>query len=203
MPRKVCHVCKKESQLVSGFLRVCLECLRFKSHSALPYVKKAHEESRVVFNLPKSAPEDAGGKTCSLCALSCQISEGGYGYCGLKKVRSNERVSCVCFFGGDPSAEVHFAINFSQRALKRKKKLRICWETNGLFSKKFLKKVVELLNTHRKEVHLALTGYTNEAILENFAEVAKYFDQRKSVPLLTASTLLVPGYILPSIPIFT
>ncbi len=287
MPRKVCHVCKKESPLISGFLGVCLECLRFRPFEAQPYVKRAHEESRVVFNLPKSVPGDADGKTCSLCALNCQIPEGGGGFCGLKKVKNgvilgldaryakvswyldplptncvadwicpgsskeergnynlavffhacnlnclycqnwhfreltstsrwesvdamlsalNERVSCVCFFGGDPSPQVHYAINFSQRALKKKKKLRICWETNGLFSKKFLKKVVELslesggiikfdLKAYSKEVHLALTGYTNEAILENFAEVAKYFDQRKSVPLLTASTLLVPGYI--------
>jgi len=39
----------------------------------LLYVKKAHEESRGVFNLPNSVRGDAEGKTCSLCALSCQI----------------------------------------------------------------------------------------------------------------------------------
>ncbi len=287
MPQKACLVCKKEGQLISGFLGVCLECLRFRTEEALPFVKRAHEGSRTVFRLPKSIPEEEAGKTCSLCALGCQIPEGGYGYCGLKRVRNgvvlgldaryakvswyldplptncvadwicpgsskeergnynlavffhacnlnclycqnwhfreltltspwvsidtmlsaiNERVSCVCFFGGDPSPQVHFAINFSQRALKTKKKLRICWETNGLFSKKFLKKVVELslesfgiikfdLKAYNKEVHLALTGYGNEVILENFAEVAQYFNERKEVPLLTASTLLVPGYI--------
>ncbi len=118
----------------------------------------------------------------------------------------NDRVFCVCFFGGDPSPQVHFAIKFSQKALQKKKNLLICWETNGLFSKRFLKSVIQIsldsggiikfdLKAFSKEVHLALTGYDNEIILENFAEVAKYFNQRKDVPLLTASTLLVPGYI--------
>jgi len=287
MPQKACRVCKKEGQLISGFLGVCLECLRFRTDEALPHVKRAHEESRSAFRLPKSIPKDEGGKTCSLCALSCKIPEGGDGYCGLKRVKKGvvlgldaryakvswyldplptncvadwicpgsskeergnynlavffhacnlnclycqnwhfreltysskwvsgetmlsaltERVSCVCFFGGDPSPQVHFALKFSEKALKAKKRLRICWETNGLFSKRFLKRVVELslesggiikfdLKAYSKEVHLALTGYGNEVILENFAEVARYFTHREGVPLLTASTLLVPGYI--------
>lgn len=34
----------------------------------------------------------------------------------------NEKIACVCFFGGDPSPQAHFAIKFSQKALKIKKK---------------------------------------------------------------------------------
>lgn len=118
------------------------------------------------------------------------------------------KVSCICYFGGDPSPQILFAIKASEEALKNKKNkiLRICWETNGLMNKNMLKKAVELslasggcikfdLKAWNENLHIALTGISNKKILENFAFVSQYIKERPKVPLLIASTLLVPGYI--------
>jgi len=45
----------------------------------------------------------------------------------------NDRTSCICYFGGDPSPQLPFAIRASEIALERNldRILRICWETNG------------------------------------------------------------------------
>ncbi len=117
-------------------------------------------------------------------------------------------VSCICYFGGDPSPQLPFAIKASQEALKTKKRkiLRICWETNGLMNKNMLKKVVELslisggcikfdLKAWNEDLHIALTGVSNKKILDNFTFVSQFIKERPEVPLLVASTLLVPGYV--------
>ena len=47
-----------------------------------------------------------------------------------------------------------------------------------------------------KNIHQALCGVSNEAALRNFGILGeKYFEKRSTVPILTASTLLVPGYV--------
>ena len=46
-----------------------------------------------------------------------------------------------------------------------------------------------------ENLHLALTGVSNQRTLENFARVGERTTQRSKPPLLIASTLLVPGYI--------
>lgn len=120
----------------------------------------------------------------------------------------NPSVSCICYFGGDPSPQMPFALKASQEALKNKKGkiLRICWETNGLMNKNLLKKAVELslvsggcikfdLKAWDENLHIALTGISNQKILENFAYVSQFIKERPQVPLLIASTLMVPGYI--------
>ncbi len=118
------------------------------------------------------------------------------------------QVSCICYFGGDPSPQMPFAIRASEEALKLKKGeiLRICWETNGLMNGDLLKEVIRLslesggcikfdLKAWSEDLHIALTGISNKKILENFGLVAQYIKDRPEVPLLIASTLLVPGYI--------
>jgi pyruvate formate lyase activating enzyme len=117
-------------------------------------------------------------------------------------------VSCICYFGGDPSPQIVFALEASRRAIREKKEkiLRICWETNGSVHKAYLEKMIELslisggcikfdIKAWDEPLHIALTGVSNRRTLENFAYVAKFFDKRPSPPLLIASTLLVPGYI--------
>ncbi|WP_353683895.1 radical SAM protein [Thermodesulfovibrio sp. 3907-1M] len=117
-------------------------------------------------------------------------------------------VSCICYFGGDPSPQIIFAIEASRRAIKEKKTkiLRICWETNGSMNKAYLEKMIELslqsggcikfdLKAWDESLHIALTGVSNKRTLENFAYVAKFFEKRSVPPLLIGSTLLVPGYI--------
>jgi pyruvate formate lyase activating enzyme len=120
----------------------------------------------------------------------------------------NEKVSCICYFGGDPTPQIPFAIELSKKAKERFKGriLRICWETNGSMNKNLLYKMVDLslhsgglikfdLKAWDENLHIALTGTTNKRTFENFEEASRFIHQRSELPLLIASTLLVPGYI--------
>jgi len=121
------------------------------------------------------------------------------------------RVSCICYFGGDPSPQMPHAIKTSEIALERARAkgriLRICWETNGLMNREFLKKAVELslesggcikfdIKAWTPSIYKALTGCDNRPLFENIKYVAdKYLHERKEPPLIVASVLLVPGYV--------
>ena len=122
-----------------------------------------------------------------------------------------ENVSCICFFGGDPSSQMPHALKASELALetarKQKRILRICWETNGYWRKEFALKAAELsfvsggnikfdLKTWNENLNKALCGVSNTPTLESFKMIGeKYFKKRSDLPILTASTLLVPGYV--------
>jgi pyruvate formate lyase activating enzyme len=120
----------------------------------------------------------------------------------------DEKTSCICYFGGDPTPQLPFAINASRRALEKKKGriLRICWETNGSMNSVLLEKMIELslnsggcikfdLKAFDEALHKSLTGVSNRRTLENFAKVGEKTKIRRNPPLLIASTLLVPGYV--------
>ena len=123
--------------------------------------------------------------------------------------RCDEKTSCVCYFGGDPTPQLIYAIKASKLALeKRKGILRICWETNGRMNPKLLMRMAELsrksggcvkfdLKAWHEKVHYALCGVSNRRTLSNFKLLAEYKNEshRSEPPLLIASTLLVPGYI--------
>jgi pyruvate formate lyase activating enzyme len=51
------------------------------------------------------------------------------------------------------------------------------------------------LKAWNEPVHRALTGASNQRTFENFQRVAARIQERPEVPLLIASTLLVPGYV--------
>ncbi|NVL93246.1 MAG: radical SAM protein, partial [Desulfobacterales bacterium] len=51
------------------------------------------------------------------------------------------------------------------------------------------------LKAWQEGLHLALCGVSNKRTLDNFRLVAHSIKKRPEVPLLVASTLLVPGYI--------
>ena len=117
-------------------------------------------------------------------------------------------VSCICYFGGDPSPQMAHAIATSLKALERNKGriLRICWETNGLMNKGMLKVAVELsletggivkfdIKAWSNAIYKALTGIDNKALWENIKLASQYISERKTPPLIVASTLLVPGYV--------
>jgi pyruvate formate lyase activating enzyme len=121
----------------------------------------------------------------------------------LAKV-ANSRTFCVCYFGGDPSSQMPHALATSK--LLAQKGVRICWETNGMMNPKFLDVAVRYsletggcikfdLKAYDEEIHLALTGVSNQRTLENFARAAARTYERIRPPLVVASTLLVPGYI--------
>ena len=51
------------------------------------------------------------------------------------------------------------------------------------------------LKAFDERIHIALTGISNKQILKNFKVVYEIGKDRREVPLLIASTLLVPGYV--------
>lgn len=80
-----CKVCKRESNLISSFLEVCVNCIRTNFRKCLPCIKRAHRISREEFGLPEEPPKDSEGKECVLCVNTCQIGLKREGYCGLHK----------------------------------------------------------------------------------------------------------------------
>jgi len=121
--------------------------------------------------------------------------------------RADERTACVCFFGGDPSAQMLHALKTAEMALMRRPdSVRICWETNGNMNPKLIRRAAELslwsggcvkfdLKAWSESLHRCLTGSSNRRTLENFRLVAEMGAVRRQPPLLVASTLLVPGYV--------
>jgi len=120
----------------------------------------------------------------------------------------DEKTSCICYFGGDPTPQLPFAIKASKLVIEKNKGriLRICWETNGSMHKGFLDEMIKLsldsggcikfdLKAWDENLHTALTGVTNKRTIENFARAGEMISKRAIPPLLIASTLLVPGYI--------
>lgn len=120
----------------------------------------------------------------------------------------DSRTSCICYFGGDPTAQMPFSLKASRTAIERNRNriLRICWETNGSMHGNLLDEVMEIalesggcvkfdLKAWDEDVHIALTGISNRRTLENFRRAGEKRGQRPSPPPLIASTLLVPGYV--------
>jgi len=156
---------------------------------------------------------------CSLDCLYCQNWHYRNLAAKLSPVMSAEslaakadsHVSCICYFGGDPSVQMPHALKASQMALERARDegriLRICWETNGYWKKEPALKAAELsyisggnikfdLKTWDDNLNKALCGVSNKPTLEQFKTIGeKYFKKRSELPILTASTLLVPGYV--------
>ncbi len=119
-----------------------------------------------------------------------------------------ERVTCICFFGGDPGPQAPHAIATSREAIKRARGriLRICWETNGQWNPNLLRIAAKLsldtggivkfdLKAWSPGIYEALTGVPLGRLYENARLVAEMAAERPEVPLFTASTLLVPGYV--------
>jgi len=160
-------------------------------------------------------------ESCSLDCLFCQnwhfrtsaANPIGFKTPEMLAKSADARTSCVCFFGGDPSVQMDFAIEVSEIILNERRKdsgnrniFRICWETNGMVSRKHMRKAVELslesggcikfdLKAHSPNLYMALTGNDGREIYENFRFCGEFMHMRKDPPLLVASTLLVPGYI--------
>jgi len=125
--------------------------------------------------------------------------------------RVDDHVSCVCYFGGDPSTQMPHALRASQLALERARKeeriFRVCWETNGYWKGEFGLRAAELsletggvvkfdLKTWDENLNRALCGVSNRPTLDNFRAIGETLHgKRPDLPLLTASTLLIPGYV--------
>ncbi|MCF8885086.1 MAG: radical SAM protein [Nitrososphaerota archaeon] len=122
----------------------------------------------------------------------------------------NSRITCWCWFGGSPEPQAPFAIKASKRILEEKpanRIVRICFEWNGSGNPALVKRVGELalesggnikfdLKAYTPSVHKALTGRSNEDVLKNFELIYReFYEKRRSMPVLTATTLLVPYYV--------
>ncbi len=112
----------------------------------------------------------------------------------------DDDTACICYFGGDPTPQILHALRVAGAV-----STRICWETNGAFSKGLARKVGKTafhsggtikfdLKAYSENLNYALCGSSNRNTLSNFAYIYETF-QREDPPILVASTLLVPGYI--------
>jgi pyruvate formate lyase activating enzyme len=126
-----------------------------------------------------------------------------------RRVKANPRISCICHFGGSPEPQLPFIVEASERALEvnREGPLRICFEWNGCGDPSLVRQAAGLalrtggnikfdLKARSPELSLALSGVSNERAYRNFEAIAEEFiPERRDLPVLTATTLLVPGYI--------
>jgi pyruvate formate lyase activating enzyme len=125
--------------------------------------------------------------------------------------KADKHVSCMCYFGGDPSPQLPHSLEVSRIALEKarveRRILRICWETNGYMNSKLAEQAAEYalesggnikfdLKAWSEEVNIALCGVSNEPTLANFKMIGeKFYWKRRELPVLSASTLLIPGYV--------
>jgi len=124
--------------------------------------------------------------------------------------KADERVGCICYFGGDPSSQMPFVIESAKIARNRAEGegriLRVCLETNLSMNSEDLKKFAKIslesgggikadLKCWSSEILYALSGVEHRRAYENFRLIGKIHRERPEVPFARASTLLVPGYI--------
>lgn len=151
-------------------------------------------------------------QSCTANCLFCQnwhfrtSTPGGGKATSARELASaaNPLTFCVCFFGGDPASQMPHALAASKYLADRG--VRVCWETNGMMHPKLLDAALKYsirtggcikfdLKAFDDEVHLALTGVSNRRTLDNFARAAAHYADCRELPLVVASTLLVPGYV--------
>ncbi len=157
-------------------------------------------------------------RACSLNCLFCQNAsfktmrptDRGATAAELARGADDGRVSCICYFGGDPSVQMPHALAASKIALRRARAagriLRVCFETNATMHPSVADRMAEValasgglvkvdLKACDDRLYRALTGSSNAYTLENVRRVGRRAAERPEVPLLVVSTLLVPGYI--------
>lgn len=129
----------------------------------------------------------------------------------VSMVLENKKVTCICYFGGSPEPHLNFVISSNNEVIRRKgsRVLRICYEWNGAGNPFLVKKAAEfsyftggivkfdLKAPPGSPLSLALTGVDNNIVYRNFELVYREFWEKSYIPVLTATTLLVPGYITP------
>ncbi len=128
----------------------------------------------------------------------------------VNHVLANDKITCICYFGGSPEPHLPFIINVNKMILKNKAEeriIRICYEWNGAGNPVLVRKAAEQalvsggiikfdLKAFSPELNYALCGVSNEVAYDNFKMIYdEFWRDRPEVPLLTATTLLVPGYI--------
>ena len=132
----------------------------------------------------------------------------------VEEAVKNDRVTCICFFGGDPGPHTVYSLEVSRKILTYAKEhnivKRICWETNGLENPGVMKEMARLSlesggivkidwKACSPQVYQALTGVDGwkavERVKQNIKLVSEMARERPEIPLLVVSVLLVPGYV--------
>lgn len=117
---------------------------------------------------------------------------------------ADDYTACVCYFGGDPACNPAHSFETS-KLLNEEKHVRVCYETNGNISKKWLNGFARVvadtggtfkfdLKAVSPELYQSLTGISNSTMLRNFRELSAMKRDREN-EFLVASILLVPGYV--------
>ncbi|MCR8432833.1 MAG: radical SAM protein [Crenarchaeota archaeon] len=129
----------------------------------------------------------------------------------VQAVIKNDKITCICYFGGSPEPHAPFFLKVNEELLERKGKriVRICYEWNGAGNSTIVRKAAEsalltggvikfdLKAPPGSPLSMALSGVDNKRVYENFEMVYREFWSEAKIPILTATTLLVPGYIMP------
>ncbi len=130
------------------------------------------------------------------------------------QIVKNEKITCICYFGGTPESQLPFTINLAELILEKiekkdkTRKFRICWEWNGSGRQDLVEKCMEIalksggnikfdLKSFNEKLNLAMCGVSNSRTLDNFKYLAEnYFGTRgKEMPELIGCTLMVPDYV--------
>jgi pyruvate formate lyase activating enzyme len=117
---------------------------------------------------------------------------------------ANDRTACVCYFGGDPACNPGHSLETS-KLLNKDRQVRVCYETNGNMSRKWLTKIADTvistggtfkfdLKAVSPRLYTALTGMSNAAVLNNFRFLSEK-GLKRDEEFVVASILLVPGYV--------
>lgn len=132
----------------------------------------------------------------------------------VNRAIKDDRITCICYFGGDPGPHIVYALRVSRKIVEETKEKgivkRICWETNGLENPSIMKEMARLSlesggivkidwKAYTPEIYQALTSVDGhravERVKKNISLVAEMSRERPEIPLLVVSILLVPGYV--------
>jgi len=157
---------------------------------------------------------------CSFDCLFCQNTSHKhfskrnlYGVESLAdQIVKNEKITCICYFGGTPETQLPFSINLADTIINKIKDpnriFRVCWEWNGSGNPSRVEECMKIaiktggnikfdLKAFHEKLNLSLCGISNARTLDNFKMLAdKYFGTRgDDMPEMSGCTLLVPGYV--------
>jgi pyruvate formate lyase activating enzyme len=117
---------------------------------------------------------------------------------------ANDQTFCICYFGGDPAAQMPHAL-VTSRILARRG-VAVCFETNGTAHPRLMRSAARLardtggvvkfdLKASDPVLHEVLTSASNRRVLANFRAAAEILMGDPDRPQIAAATLLVPGYV--------
>ena len=123
-------------------------------------------------------------------------------------------VTCICYFGGDPTPHTPILLKASKVMLERARAegrvFRVCWETDGQVNSALARQMALISlesggivkvdwKAWTPSIYEALTGVNGvkgvERLKANTRILAGLATRRSEPPLLVVSTLLVPGYV--------